>query len=162
MSKKNFGLAAQLVRPRVQQEQEKKKSPAPVKSEPPKSTKVPSLPKAPDPVDRVELQVPQRVISAPMPAIVEEEALTDRFPVSAPSGTFGSSQLTKHQVRQTGRPRRPGGIKRINLVLSEELHDYAMAAWRTYRKKSGEFANGPSGFIEDLVRRHRDAEHGDV
>ncbi len=142
MSKKNFGLAAQLVRPREAQE--------PIVNTP-KRSNVERLPKSPEvdspyeePIDMVETHT---IPSKPIPDVSareEEEAINH----------FESSKLPKRSPKQVGRPRRLGGIRRINLVLSSELHDHVMNAWRTYRKTSGEFVNGPSGFIEDLIRQH--------
>jgi hypothetical protein len=61
--------------------------------------------------------------------------------------------LTKR--RPVGRPPKKKQIVHTSLSLSEEMHAYLRRAWRRYETQAGEFVDGPSEFVEELLRAHQ-------
>jgi len=114
---KDFGLAAQLARPR------------PLTNAPPKVVE--------EDVERSQEEVPRVTLA---PALLP--ATSAQVSSAAPK-------------RPPGRPRRAENTNRMTLVLSIELSEYLNSAWRTHRCANGKFVNGPSAFIEELLRAHR-------
>jgi hypothetical protein len=95
------------------------------------------------------------------PKIVEEEV--QRSQEEVPIATLApallpaaSAQVSSAAPRRPpGRPRRTENTNRMTLVLSVELSEYLNSAWRTHRCTNGKYVNGPSAFIEELLRAHR-------
>jgi hypothetical protein len=74
----------------------------------------------------------------------------------AASRATGATEPTKPtKAGAGGRPRRAASYARVHITLAEDLAQYVNDAWRTHRRSDGTFASGPSGFIEDLVARHK-------
>jgi hypothetical protein len=72
-----------------------------------------------------------------------------------PTGATEPTKPTK--AGAGGRPRRGVSYARVHITLAEDLAQYVNDAWRTHRRSDGSYASGPSGFIEDLVARHKAA-----
>ena len=57
--------------------------------------------------------------------------------------------------RPVGRPPKKTKIVHTSLSLSHEMHAYLRRAWRRYETQAGEFVDGPSAFVEELLRAHQ-------
>jgi hypothetical protein len=114
---KDFGLAAQLARPR------------------PPANVTPKI---------AEEDPPRNQDEAPEGALI--------LPASPAIPMEVSKTALK---RPPGRPRRAEKTHRMTLVLSDEMSEYLNSAWRTHRRANGQYVNGPSAFIEELLRTHR-------
>jgi len=67
-----------------------------------------------------------------------------------------ASPIKNTSKRHPGRPRRLEETTRMTLVLSREASEYLDSSWRTHRRfLDGKYVNGPSAFIEELLRAHR-------
>lgn len=57
--------------------------------------------------------------------------------------------------RPVGRPPKKTKIVHTSLSLSHEMHAYLRRAWRRYETPTGEVVDGPSAFVEELLRAHQ-------
>ena len=91
------------------------------------------------------------------PEHLERPEPSDRGVDSSPSSA--EPARAERSGRPVGRPRREGGVERMHLVLAADLMRFVQTRWRTYqRQNDGEFVSGPSAYIEDLIRRDREAQ----
>jgi len=149
---KDFGLAAQLVRPRVQpiikvQAEEEKDPRISVKSE-----------------GSLDQAVAFTANISTLPQRENSDAFSDAFstgdaPLSAENRSLeeaeGKQIAARASKRPPGRPRRTEKTNRMTLILSEEMAVYLEDAWRIHRRANGKYVNGPSAFIEELLKAHR-------
>jgi len=139
--KKNFGLAAQLARPRTNLG-ESADHKAPERSE-----RLEHLERK----GRSERAGGSQPLERPetLPCVTEPAVAQDMLDDSTRAPAAG---------RRGGAPRREGGIERMNLVLAPEIMMFVQERWRTFRRPDGTYVRGPSAYIEELIRRDREGD----
>jgi len=80
-------------------------------------------------------------------------------PASSATSDTGSNGATK-PPKANGRPKRTPYVK-MHFTIDADLARYVNEAWRMHRLEDGGFVNGPSAFVEDIVRRFRAGEDAD-